>query len=400
MPDASDICDTLPVRRFRILAVAACLLAGAPLPAWAEPSPAASARATPSPTSAETVCEISDPRATELSGLVTTDAGYVAINDSQDAPGAMRIFFFERTCALTRTIGYPTTPRDPEDLAIAPDGTLWVADIGDNVTNAPNNRRQTIALWKLPAGGKTPVLHRLAYPDGPHDAEALILDGDGTPVIVTKSISGSTALYTPTGPLQPNTATAVPLRKAGTITPEITATENLLGIAGRMVVTGGANSPDGKRVALRTYADAYEWDVPDGDVVKAITTGKPRITPLPGEPQGESIAYTRDGANLLTVSDVNGPTPLLRYRPVKPSPSARPATSPAAAADGRQLVNWLSLDRVLLLVGATAVLGLGLVAVGLLGLRRSRRARRPAGKRGRVEAGGSYPHAGSKPGSN
>jgi hypothetical protein len=295
----------------------------------------------------------------------------------------MRIFFFERTCALTRTIGYPTTPRDPEDLAIAPDGTLWVADIGDNVTNAPNNRRQTIALWKLPAGGKTPVLHRLAYPDGPHDAEALILDGDGTPVIVTKSVSGAAALYTPTGPLQPNTATAVPLRKAGTITPELTATENLLGIAGRMVVTGGANSPDGKRVALRTYADAYEWDVPDGDVVKAITTGKPRITPLPGEPQGESIAYTRDGANLLTVSDVNGPTPLLAYRPVGPSRSARPATSPAtAAADGRQLVSWLSFDRVLLLVGATAVLGLGLVAVGVLGVRRSRRARRPIGKRG------------------
>ena len=49
------------------------------------------------------------------------------------------------------------------------------------------------------------------------------------------------------------------------------------------------------RVALRTYTAAYEWDVPDGDVVKAITTATPRITPLPDEPQGESIAYTADG---------------------------------------------------------------------------------------------------------
>ena len=36
--------------------------------------------------------------------------------------------------------------------------------------------------------------------------------------------------------------------------------------------------------------------MPDGDVVKAITTTTPRVTPLPDEAQGESIAYTADGA--------------------------------------------------------------------------------------------------------
>ncbi len=58
------------------------------------------------------------------------------------------------------------------------------------------------------------------------------------------------------------------------------------------MITGAAVSPDRSRVVLRTYAEAYEWDVTDGDVVKAITSGVPRVTPLPDEPQGEAIAYT------------------------------------------------------------------------------------------------------------
>ena len=56
-------------------------------------------------------------------------------------------------------------------------------------------------------------------------------------------------------------------------------------------------SPDGTRIVLRTYADAFEWDVPDGDIVTAVTTGKPRVTPLADE-FGESIAYTPDGEDL------------------------------------------------------------------------------------------------------
>jgi hypothetical protein len=108
-------------------------------------------------------------------------------------------------------------------------------------------------------------------------------------------------------------------------------------------------------------------------VVKAITTGTPRSTPLPNEPQGESIAYSRDGASLLTVSDQEGPTQLLRYQPAEPRPSTR-----STAADTTEARNIrgpgenLSLDQVLYLTGAVGVLGLILAAVGVLRLRRSR----------------------------
>jgi streptogramin lyase len=262
---------------------------------------------------AVTVCTVDDPGAVELSGLVATQDGYVSVIDSQFDSDTIRIVYLDSACAVRRTQGYPTAARDPEDIAVAPDGTLWVSDTGDNIT--AQSRRSTVALWRLPAGGGDPVIHRLSYPDGPHDAEALLFDQDGQPIIVTKEISGLAGLYRPTGPLQPQSTTGVQLEKVGTFRATVTGASNPLGSLGEMVVTGAATSPDRRRVALRTYAAAYEWDVPDGDMVKAITTGTPRYTPLPDEPQGEAIAYTVDGQSFLTLSDESGPTELRRYQP-------------------------------------------------------------------------------------
>ncbi len=350
------------------------LLASAAGPAWAGPvSPTPAASLVPG----KPVCTFDDPRVVELSGLVATDSGYVAINDGNDVPAATRIFFFDRTCALVRTVGYPTTARDPEDLAVAADGTLWVADIGDNLTNGAENRRATIALWKLGTGGSTtPVIHRLTYPDGPHDAEALLLTGDGTPVIVTKELSGVAGLYTPAGPLQPNTPNGAALRKVGTFTPQRTGTPGFFGVIGQLLVTGAAQTADRRRLALRTYSDAYEWDVPDGDLVRAITTGTPRITPLPDEPQGESIAYTRDGSMFLTVSDQQGPAPLLSYAPVRPASAAGSGT--AAPGGSGSPARWFSTDQARYLLAAAAALVVAMVAFTVRIIRRPRRGRSAA----------------------
>ncbi|MFI6072624.1 hypothetical protein ACIA5C_13640 [Actinoplanes sp. NPDC051343] len=131
------------------------------------------------------VCQVRDDRLTELSGLAATGSGYVVVNDGSDLAGHRKIFYLNAKCAVVRTVSYPSRPRDTEDLGIARDGTLWVADIGDN-----DAERGTVALWRLAPGAKAPVLYRLSYPDGAHDAEALLLAPSGTPVIVTKSVSG------------------------------------------------------------------------------------------------------------------------------------------------------------------------------------------------------------------
>ncbi|WP_240670518.1 esterase-like activity of phytase family protein [Actinoplanes solisilvae] len=329
----------------------------------------------------------------ELSGLVAVDNGYAVVNDGSDFANRRRIFFLNSSCRVTRTVPYPSRPRDPEDLGRAGDGSLWIADIGDN-----GRSRTTVALWKLAPRAKSPVLYRLTYPDGAHDAEALLVSRDGSPIIVTKS-GGTAGLYAPARALSRDKAT--PLRLAGEVTVPLTTTSNPFSFLGRAVITGAAASPDGRHVALRTYADAFEYDVDDGDVIKALTTSKPRQIPLPDEPQGESITYSADGRSLLTVSESSGQPAgsrpvLLRYPlPDRPAATATPsapptpsptvseapaapnapnspaqATKPAAEPTTAAASETTPFNYIAVIVGVVVLLGVALAAILVLRRRR------------------------------
>ncbi|RGC69263.1 hypothetical protein C5N14_08320 [Micromonospora sp. MW-13] len=339
-------------------ALAAVSTVGMPPVAAANPSTVLS------PAAGTPVCQIRDGRLNEISGMAATGGGFVVVNDGADEEARRRIFFLDADCAVARTVRYPSRPRDTEDLGVGADGTVWVADVGDN-----DRSRRTVALWRLRPGKDRPVLYRLAYPDGPHDAEALLVAGDGRPVIVTKQ-GGGAGLYRPAAALRPGAT--VPLVRVGQVRLPSTRTRNPFSFVGRAVVTGGATAPDGRRVVLRTYADAFEFDVTGGDVVAALTTGAPRVVPLPDEPQGESVTYSRDGRFLLTVSETAGQPPgtrptILRYALTSAPPPTgsrgdpAPTASRGAGAPARGDRGGATSPAVGAAVAALALLVLGMI---------------------------------------
>ncbi|MEU8171185.1 hypothetical protein AB0B97_32260 [Micromonospora sp. NPDC049004] len=325
-------------------------------------------------------CSVTDERLRELSGLVATKTGYIVINDGTDVEARKRIFFLDSKCKIAKEpVRYSGQgPFDTEDLAVSPKGdTLWIGDIGDNTSN--KERRSRIAVWTMPiTGTKQPVLHRLSYPENkPHDAEALLVGADGLPLIITKVSSGNAEIFTPTAKLKNGDTEPVPMKKAGEIKLPKTSTENPLSVYGRLAVTGAARSPDGSRVVIRTYADAFEYDVTGGDVLGALTTGKPRVTPL-ADPFGEAISYTPDGKTFVTVSDggqltADEPVDILSYTPSTSvaAPLAAPGGGKPAAE--KSWIDGLSFDDITYLVGAVGVLGLLLVGAGIFGILRARR---------------------------
>jgi hypothetical protein len=144
-----------------------------------------------------------------------------------------------------------------------------------------------------------------------------------------------------------------------------------------VTVTGAAAAPDGKRVVLRTYADAFEWDV-SGDIVQALTTGEPRVTPLPDEPWGEAITYSADGANFLTVSETAEQEDLepaiLRYAPAKEAPKPVAASAGGGGQeDTRSFIDKLDLGDITAIIGGVGVIGVLLVVAGVLGIVTARR---------------------------
>jgi hypothetical protein len=343
------------------------------LPASAAPSPVP----LPSPSPGTAQCTV-DKELVGLTGLVVTSNGY-AVTVKGGVPISVKIYLLDNECRRSRTLAYNagSGPRDPQDIQIDGSGNYWVADTGDDpVTPA----RTSVAVWKVTTEGRA-TLYRFSFPDREQSAQALLLGGDGNPVIIADNPKGPAGIYVPSAALDANRT--ILLKKAGEFTPQDTGTENKLGKIGTSRVTGAANSHDGKHVAVRTFADAYEWSVTNGDVVGALTTGTPKITPLPNEPQGAALAYSRDGASFLTVSDLQAgaPAQMLKYKVSPPAAAAKPApVAPAIAGKGdtRSWFGKLNLQDLLRIVGAVGVLGLVMVVGGIIGIRQARKRARLA----------------------
>ncbi|WP_415647797.1 hypothetical protein [Stackebrandtia soli] len=288
------------------------------------------------------------------------------------------------TCAIVNTITSPIDPSDPEDLAVDKDGTLWVADTGNNQWDRPN-----IALHEVSLDGATNNVYRFVYPDGAvHDTEALLLGPDGVPIFVTKD-PGAPVLYRPTAGLDQalDKDNPLPLEEIGTLAIAQTETSGgpeILGDAVSTLMTGGAVSADGSRVVLRTYTDAYEWAVVDGDIgATLIGDTEPTITPLPDEPQGEAIMYTADGtfvtASEAIIDDATGAVisnaGLWTYEPAALPPPASDDDE-AAPAREKSLIDTLGINGILWVIAGVGFIGAIIFAIGLRVILKARKARK------------------------
>jgi hypothetical protein len=217
----------------------------------------------------------------------------LAMNDGGDR---LTVYALDTACRVVAVRSAALDPYDPEDLAVGADGTVWFADTGDNRTD-----RATVALLAMRPNGTTGT-YRMTYPDGPHDAESLLLAPDGTPYLVTKEVLGASGVYRPAAPLADGAT--VPLRRTGGVTFTLTGTAGgPVGRAGQLMATGGAVSRDGRFLALRTYTDAYVWPLTGSDVPAALAHTPTRIA-LPPAPQGEAISFGADGRSLVVAGEV------------------------------------------------------------------------------------------------
>ena len=173
--------------------------------------------------------------------------------------------------------------QDWEAMTTAPCAGGWclfLGDIGDN-----NARRQSITIYRVPEPAKAAGAARVdavitaSYPDGAHDAEALLALPDGALYIVTKGDTGHVALYR----VPKNDGGAVRLERVGQPLSKGTP-------AASARITDAAASPDGEWIVLRTRTTLTFYRASDflkGTFKEARTVD---VTSL-GEPQGEAVAF-------------------------------------------------------------------------------------------------------------
>ena len=293
-----------------------------------------------------------DPAITESSGLVDLGSTMVTTNDSGGAP---LVFVVDATTG--RTVGRTTfTDRTVDVEALAPAGgdVVWVGDIGDNA-----EVRSSVQVYRVPVGrGDRRVAapaYELVYPDGPHDAESLVVAPGGRLYVITKALLGGTVYAAPR-----HLSTSGPNR--------------LHAVAGVDVwATDAALFPDGRHVLVRGYDNAVVYTFPGFRPVAAVD--------LPRQRQGEGVSIGRTGRIRLSSEGRNSPVlevalpaevtaAMAGTSPsavtASPTPAATPPTRrDPGSGDGN---GWL-----LVLAATTGGAAVLLLAALLAGSRRSRR---------------------------
>lgn len=243
---------------------------------------------------------LENPAIIESSGLAASiiDPGRLwTHNDSANAPVVYCIELDGRACGevtVTNAIA-----RDWEDIAVGPGPDesliyLYVGDIGDNAIS-----EETITIYRFPEpqpGADRSIdveaqAIRLSYPDGPHDAETLLVHPrTGDLYIVTKEeVSG---VYKASPPF--TTDSTMMLDRVAQFSIFDTLSDR----------TGGAISPDGRRVVVSTYVNAFEFVLPDGEAMfDAIWSQEPLRVPIGPLSQAEGITYSVDGREIIATEE-------------------------------------------------------------------------------------------------
>jgi hypothetical protein len=173
---------------------------------------------------------------------------------------------------------------DWEAIAVGPcpaGSCIYVGDIGDN-----DAERGDIVIHRFPepenASGTVSGAEalRVRYPDGPHNAETLLVTPKGDMLIVTK---GGTGLYR----VPPNA------KPGATVTLQLVGRPKGGETAVRERITDGAVSPSGAWTALRTNTAVLLYRTADllaGDWHEAARVSLNSLN----EPQGEGIGFADD----------------------------------------------------------------------------------------------------------
>ncbi|GAA2684939.1 hypothetical protein GCM10010400_56330 [Streptomyces aculeolatus] len=238
------------------------------------------------PAAAQDDVILTDPRITESSGLAASrqhDGVYWTHNDSEDGPYVYAVDGETGETLATITLRGIGEPRDVEAISLGPGNQLYVGDIGDNMDGSWSY----VWIYRFPEPKQLKdatvdaVQYEAQYDDGPRDAEALMVHPKtGRVYVVSKKKDGGAALYA--GPKELSTGSMNIFRRVAPV---------------NLWVTDGAFSPDGTRMALRSYVGGRMYRFEDG---KPAEDGR---LDVPLQRQGESMTYTADGSAIVFGSE-------------------------------------------------------------------------------------------------
>lgn len=230
----------------------------------------------------------------EASGIADSKAnpGYLWVE--QDSGNPNDIALLSQTGQLLKKINIRSAiNRDWEDIALgngpnAGTNYLYIADIGDNNKTTPQ-----YSIYRFPEPMSTVDTVntydelKFTYPDGSHDAEAILVDNNSKEIyIITKQDITSRIYKFP----YPQSTSSV-------------ATVTYVGALSFSGVTSSASSPSGDELLVKTYTTLSYWKRNNNESIEDALKRAPISLNFQVEPQGEAVCFKTDNSGFYTLSE-------------------------------------------------------------------------------------------------
>lgn len=240
----------------------------------------------------------------EASGIADSrlNAGMLWVQEDSGNPAELSLLSHQGQFVKSISVkGVVNT--DWEDLALAagPDPALrylYIADIGDN-----DQKRERINILRAPevAASASEIVAEtfpVKYEDGPHDAEAIIIEPGSLDIYIITKRDAKSGVYVVKFPYS-------------------TATLNIATKVAELPYNGvvsAAIQNDGAAVAVKDYLSIRLYTRLPGEKISAVLAKPFTSLPYQVEQQGEAICFSNDGKYYFTLSEKQGGTvSLMRY---------------------------------------------------------------------------------------
>jgi len=238
----------------------------------------------------------------ELSGIAASRLNPGALYVHNDSGNLNQVYL---TNAAGDNIGTITltnqSNRDWEDIAVGPGpikgvNYVYVGDIGDNKSIFPS-----VYVYRFPepdlTGASLPVnisisqvdVIELKYPDGPCNAETLMVDPATNDIYIASKQSNVSKIYAARYPQSISSAT--------TMSPVVQIYFDH--------ATGGDISSDGREILMRSNQLIWYWQLPAGTTISQGLITAPEVAPYGNnEPKGEGICFAADDSGYYTDTEI------------------------------------------------------------------------------------------------
>ncbi len=239
----------------------------------------------------------------EISGVAASRINPGVLYIHNDSGNPDQVYLTNGNGDNIGTLNMPVPNRDWEDIAVGPGPEpgktyVYLGDIGDNHTIYPS-----IHIYRFLEPDLTGLTYpvtlniiavddiELKYPDGPINAETLMVDPATRDIYIASKQDNLSKIYVAKYPQSTASATV--------LTPVVELYFNK--------ATGGDISPDGTEILLRSNELIWYWKLPAGTSISAGLMMKPEVAPYAdNEPQGEGVGFAADGSGYYTDTEIKG----------------------------------------------------------------------------------------------